>query len=593
MSNSHHAADNERRAWHLSQRLLDSTAERSVDDSEGRRPLALVPADSQTVATPETTLPLGSFPARLLSGKWLLWRVRRVRNRIRRALRALLWRVRRVRNRIRWALRAQARRAARWIKLHPDLESAFRAGNVTRILSIAGRIFLGRFRRSEARVRGYVPRVSIGAQLAATTAHDHLLLRSVELTTAGEATTTLLSIADADDAMLAVRGPGGRTEIVVPPVDVMRFNPMSFQRSPPRDVVVTLGEIISMDASENGQVAVAQRTRGVLCERTVDDSDVVRGAAIARFACSGVPLIGDLTATDVEVVGADLAAVITTGTAEEIMDDHRRELLSLRTRRAAFDQHSPRGWWSRVGTRAGVEVNAQPAVSVLLPSNRPSDVVAAARSVARQTDVVVQLVVGLHGSHMPVELEQQLAAAFPGDLEICRCDDQLNLGQVMNRLTDAASCDLVSKWDDDDWYSPEHLSDLVRAMEFSGAGLVGKAAEFVYLEKLDLTVRRFATNSERWSTTVAGGTLMLRRDDLVATRWADVASQVDRRLIEDLQAAGRKIYRTHGFGYVLRRRSSELSSHTWAAGDSYFLRQGVDQRGGLDLRFAGFGGVEG
>jgi hypothetical protein len=227
-------------------------------------------------------------------------------------------------------------------------------------------------------------------------------------------------------------------------------------------------------------------------------------------------------------------------------------------------------------------------VSVLLPSNRPGDVVDAARSVAQQVEVEVQLVVGLHGGHMPADLEGRLADVFPGDLVVRRCDDDLNLGQVMNDLTAAADGDLVSKWDDDDWYETRHLADLVCALEYSGAGMVGKAAEFIYLETLDLTVRRFATGNERWSTTIAGGTLLLTRDELLGVGWAEVPRQVDRRLIEALEARGRGIYRCHGFGYVLRRRSADMAAHTWTAGDEYFIRQASDQRPGLDLEFAGF-----
>jgi hypothetical protein len=119
---------------------------------------------------------------------------------------------------------------------------------------------------------------------------------------------------------------------------------------------------------------------------------------------------------------------------------------------------------------------------------------------------------------------------------------------------------------------------------------VAKAAEFVYLESLDLTVRRFATGSERWSTTVAGGTMLLTRDELHQVGWADAPRRIDRLLIDAIEGRGGTVYRTHGFGYVLRRRSAALGSHTWQAGDAYFLRQSVDQRPGLDLAFAGFTG---
>ena len=54
----------------------------------------------------------------------------------------------------------------------------------------------------------------------------------------------------------------------------------------------------------------------------------------------------------------------------------------------------------------------------------------------------------------------------------------------------AASGDVVLKMDDDDWYGPDVVTDLLWARRTSGAELVGMPAEFVYLEQLDLTIRR-------------------------------------------------------------------------------------------------------
>ncbi len=93
-----------------------------------------------------------------------------------------------------------------------------------------------------------------------------------------------------------------------------------------------------------------------------------------------------------------------------------------------------------------------------------------------------------------------------------------DLGQVLALLGERASGDLVTKWDDDDWYATEHLRDLVAAMRYSGAGVVAKPAEYVYLSSLDLTLRRFSTGAETFSTTIAGGTLMLTRSLLRRSR---------------------------------------------------------------------------
>lgn len=83
------------------------------------------------------------------------------------------------------------------------------------------------------------------------------------------------------------------------------------------------------------------------------------------------------------------------------------------------------------------------------------------------------------------------------------------LGDVLNHALAAAQGSLIAKFDDDDLYGADHLWDLVLASEYSGAALVGKVSEYVYLAGADCTIRRFAGFAERYidpeKSSVAGG----------------------------------------------------------------------------------------
>jgi hypothetical protein len=59
---------------------------------------------------------------------------------------------------------------------------------------------------------------------------------------------------------------------------------------------------------------------------------------------------------------------------------------------------------------------------------------------------------------------------------------------------------------------------------------------------------------------------------------------VDAALIDDVARAGGAIWRTHPFGFLVRRSTG---SHTWRISDSYFLRQAQQQWSGMDLDVAG------
>jgi hypothetical protein len=139
--------------------------------------------------------------------------------------------------------------------------------------------------------------------------------------------------------------------------------------------------------------------------------------------------------------------------------------------------------------------------------------------------------------------------------------------------------------DDDDWYGAEHISDLVFAAGYSGADLVGKGSEFVYLEGAGMTIRRGLGAGEAPSRTLSGGTLLVRSSVLRdVDGWRGLPRGVDVALIDDVASAGGRIWRTHPFGYLLCRTTGQ---HTWRIDDSYFLRQAEQQWEGLALAVAG------
>jgi hypothetical protein len=142
--------------------------------------------------------------------------------------------------------------------------------------------------------------------------------------------------------------------------------------------------------------------------------------------------------------------------------------------------------------------------------------------------------------------------------------------------------------DDDDWYGAEHISDLVLAAGYSGADLVGKGSEFVYLEGAGKTIRRGLGTGETPSRTLSGGTLLVRSSVLRdIDGWRGLPRGVDVALIDDVASAGGTLWRTHPFGYLLNRTPVEEHRHTWDVDDHYFERQAEQTWDGLALDVAG------
>lgn len=333
-------------------------------------------------------------------------------------------------------------------------------------------------------------------------------------------------------------------------------------------------------------IAVARHYRAVDCSPTSLDA-VTTARLIVDLAGAGVPLVATAVPGEVAgLLGPDLVAAIEGCEVEGLADPRLRERHSVTLRRLVYKCHSVYENLAALAAAHGHAVSASPSISILMATNRPNMVTFALEQMAAQEYPNVEVLCGLHGFSLSGATRERLAAIAP-HAQLFEVSSDRDLGQVLAFLGERASGDLVTKWDDDDWYTTEHLNDLVAAMRYSGAGVVAKAAEYVYLSSLDLTLRRFRSNAETFSTTVAGGTLMLTRSMLEGIGgWPAGPRRVDRRLIEAVEAVGAPIYRVHGLGYLLRRDHC-ATSHTWLAEDDYFLAQALDQRPGLDLEFAG------
>jgi hypothetical protein len=233
------------------------------------------------------------------------------------------------------------------------------------------------------------------------------------------------------------------------------------------------------------------------------------------------------------------------------------------------------------------EVTAVP-VTILLATRRPEMITRWAPQIAAQTHRPISVSVAFHGAAFH-EITKDQVQSLLGDIpvHITRCGDDMVLGQLLAAATAAATGELLIKWDDDDLYSTTHIAEMVSAWDTTGAMLVGKACDFVYLTGPDLTVRRIQAARESISRTMAGGTLTIAGSDLEALGgWDQIPSGVDVGLIARVQDAGGIAYRTMGYGYMMIREASG-HGHTWSVDDAHFLVPTNPRQPGLAAQWAG------
>ncbi|GIF73522.1 glycosyltransferase family 2 protein [Asanoa siamensis] len=311
-------------------------------------------------------------------------------------------------------------------------------------------------------------------------------------------------------------------------------------------------------------------------------------AVLVRLAAAGVLVHAPRLRPPVAALLADeLRPLVLGDLPPPAADELEWEARAVRQRRAALRQHATAFALPRLAGATFPALTAPPPVSVLLVTRRLEHVAPAIAAIERQTYPDLEIVLCLHGTHPSAELLGQVARCTrPVELMTIGPEQRYGFGEAIGRATMRARGSLLTKIDDDDTYGPEHVWDLVLARLVSGATLVGKTADFVYLHALGITVRRESAGAENYAKVVAGGTMLISRGDLEEIGgWRPVPRSIDRGLIERVTRAGGLIYRTHPLGYLYHRRAG---GHTWDTGIEYFLRNNGPQWPGV-LRHPEFG----
>ena len=308
-----------------------------------------------------------------------------------------------------------------------------------------------------------------------------------------------------------------------------------------------------------------------------------RAGTLVRLAATGVPVhTADRDPELDALLGTELTDLMATDVPDPSLD--AREQMGIKMRRIVLREHTLRARARQVAEAVLADAPHLPTVSVLLATNRPECLAWAIANVRKQSYPRIELVVALHGARFKDADAAHCSSVFPG-AKVLRIGQDQPLGTVMNAATDTASGTLVAKMDDDDVYDADHIWDLVLALEYSGADIVGKGAETIYLGSIDKTIRRRRDQSETYSNGIAGASLLLPRHTLQRVGgWRRTPRQVDIALIDDVLKAGGRAYRTHGAGlYVVRHNKG----HTWQAQDERFLANAETVHDGWQPSLAG------
>ncbi|WP_341283022.1 glycosyltransferase family A protein [Paenibacillus sp. FSL H8-0537] len=215
--------------------------------------------------------------------------------------------------------------------------------------------------------------------------------------------------------------------------------------------------------------------------------------------------------------------------------------------------------------------NQSDAVSIITCTNRPEHFKRLMANYKRQRYKSKELIVVLNKDSM--NLKNYLRKYKQRkDILLYQLPEKKSLGYCLNYAIIKANHAYISRFDDDDYYSPFYLNTMMHALRKSKTDIVGKRACLIYLESSSRLLLRHPKEQNRYVEQIAGATLLCSKKIFNKVRFRPVSLGETVGFLRRCKRKGYNVYSTDCFHYVTRRRAQK-DSHTWKISDRKLISQ--------------------
>ncbi len=100
----------------------------------------------------------------------------------------------------------------------------------------------------------------------------------------------------------------------------------------------------------------------------------------------------------------------------------------------------------------------------------------------RQNKVDKELILIVNTSKIEIDQVKQRLDPYSISKKVYQFSEDVSLGECLNHGVSVSTYETIAKFDDDDYYSEEYLSEAYRAIHQKGADLVGKCSFYIYFK---------------------------------------------------------------------------------------------------------------
>lgn len=212
-----------------------------------------------------------------------------------------------------------------------------------------------------------------------------------------------------------------------------------------------------------------------------------------------------------------------------------------------------------------------PLVSIVMCTNRPHNIDMMLKNYEHQNYVNKELIIVINTFDCDIEIIKNKTKHIE-NAKVIQLQDELSLGECLNRSIEISKGDVIAKLDDDDIYGGHYISDSILALNYSGAEVIGKDSHYAYVESMDATYLIREGRDCRYSDFIIGASLIIKRSVFEKVTFHNKNRGEDSQFLSDCNAAGIEIYSSDKYNYITIR-SKDIKNHTWQIEDEKFIKK--------------------
>ncbi|MCY6370532.1 glycosyltransferase family A protein [Clostridium ganghwense] len=209
-------------------------------------------------------------------------------------------------------------------------------------------------------------------------------------------------------------------------------------------------------------------------------------------------------------------------------------------------------------------------VTIVTSTNKANTMDYVFTNYERQNYENKELIVILNDNKMDLQEWRDKSSAYK-NVRIYQIDESEPLGHCLNFAIERSNFNYISKFDDDNYYGANFITDLMNTFKYVDTELVGKLCYYVYLEKSN-TLAVICPNMEnRYVHFLSGSGLIIKKEVFDTVKFSSTPQGSDSIFLRECTKNGFRMYSADRFNYVYIRRASK-KEHTWKVSDDVYLK---------------------